>query len=365
MFEGFFLLFRDCIGAQFGFFSGALVKMESPGISELPPPPAGKTGWPWTSDGPAKDNGPSIPLPVISLVTPSYNQGQFIERTIRSVLLQGYPNLEYFIIDGGSTDETVDIIRKYEPWLSGWTSEPDRGQSHAINKGFARCSGEVINWLNSDDLLAKDALSAVGHAFVESPDTDIVLGLCRREYLSDPHAGHLDRPLPSMERVAMLPVINPITQPSCFIRRAIIQRDPVVDESLHYTMDFDLVAYCHSRQARWKIINDVLSVFVFWGENKTLTGGWKWVCEIDRIYRRYKKQPIPLSFWVKWVRFPLECLHVRYRQNVFFRKPLTAALHAYIELLSPLYGRENVEIMSLRWIPESWPRQEDNSVTEA
>src|SRR5262249_7885222 len=98
-------------------------------------------------------------------VTPSYNQGQFIEETIRSILLQGYPDLEYIIIDGGSTDESVATIKKYEPWLTYWTSERDRGQSHAINKGLAIATGSVFNWLNSDDLLLPSALAEIGGRF--------------------------------------------------------------------------------------------------------------------------------------------------------------------------------------------------------
>lgn len=92
------------------------------------------------------------PWPKISIVTPSYNQGEFIEETIRSVLLQGYPNLEYIIIDGGSTDDSVEVIKKYEPWIAHWVSEPDDGQAHAINKGFKAASGEVFGYLNSDDV---------------------------------------------------------------------------------------------------------------------------------------------------------------------------------------------------------------------
>jgi hypothetical protein len=113
-------------------------------LTELPPPPSDentgwpKTGWPWTEETPPVPplmaNG--APWPRISIVTPSYNQGAFIEETIRSVLLQGYPNLEYVILDGGSSDDSTSIIRKYEPWLAHWASERDRGQAHAINKGL-------------------------------------------------------------------------------------------------------------------------------------------------------------------------------------------------------------------------------------
>src|ERR1700738_5143459 len=106
------------------------------------------TGWPWTTETPrlpaVRPDGSRWPR--ISIVTPSYNQGQFIEETIRSVLLQGYPDLEYLILDAGSTDGTLDVIRKYERHLTYWVSEPDKGQSDAINKGFARCTGELMNW---------------------------------------------------------------------------------------------------------------------------------------------------------------------------------------------------------------------------
>lgn len=116
-------------------------------------------------------------LPRITIVTPSFNQGEFIEETIRSILLQGYPDLEYFVLDGGSTDDTVDIIKKYSPWITFWISEPDRGQSAAINRGLRMGSGSYATWINSDDMLCQDALGKLLPSI--QPDGHVVyLGDC-------------------------------------------------------------------------------------------------------------------------------------------------------------------------------------------
>src|SRR6266511_1227657 len=148
-----------------------------PLLSELPPAPPGKLGWPWTTA-----SQPLMGLtsqgqdwPRITVITPSYNQGKFIEETIRSILLQGYPDLEYLIIDGGSTDNTVEIIRKYERWLGFWTSEPDRGQSHAINKGLSRATGSLWGWINSDDLLLPDSIGSIADLHIKFP-RDLIAG---------------------------------------------------------------------------------------------------------------------------------------------------------------------------------------------
>jgi len=114
--------------------------------------------------------------PKISIVTPSYNQAQFLERTILSVLNQNYPNLEYIIIDGGSTDGSVEIIKKYEKYISYWVSEKDRGQSHALNKGFEKANGELVGWQNSDDLYLPGAFKKVIEVFKNKPDYDVYFG---------------------------------------------------------------------------------------------------------------------------------------------------------------------------------------------
>ncbi|OQC38809.1 MAG: putative teichuronic acid biosynthesis glycosyltransferase TuaG [Acidobacteria bacterium ADurb.Bin051] len=138
----------------------------------LPDPPSGKNGWPWQCPELPKPPGDAKneAWPRITIVTPSFNQAQFLEETIRSVLLQGYPNLEYFVVDGGSTDGSVAILEKYSPWLDWWVSEKDRGQADALNKGFARATGELWGYLNSDDVFLPGILHAVSAEYTAVGD---------------------------------------------------------------------------------------------------------------------------------------------------------------------------------------------------
>ncbi|WP_392534625.1 glycosyltransferase family 2 protein [Nostoc sp. C117] len=134
-----------------------------PQLKDLPPPPPDKTGWPWTeeSDRLSEEMPDGSEWPRISIVTPNYNYAHFLEETIRSILLQGYPNLEYIIIDGGSSDNSLEIIEKYQQWLDYYVSEKDSGQANAINKGLAQCTGKIFNWINSDDILTQGSLKLV------------------------------------------------------------------------------------------------------------------------------------------------------------------------------------------------------------
>jgi glycosyltransferase involved in cell wall biosynthesis len=152
--------------------------MRCPTLTDLPPAPPGRTGWPWMLESiQLPDVTPfGHQWPRISIVTPSYNQAAFLEETVRSVLLQGYPNLEYVVMDGGSTDGSVAVIKKYAKWISYWASAPDGGQCKAINEGFSQCRGDIFAWLNSDDGLCHDALRKVGLTFAANEKVDFIYG---------------------------------------------------------------------------------------------------------------------------------------------------------------------------------------------
>lgn len=177
--------------------------------------------------------------PQISIVTPSYNQGSFLEHTIHSVLSQGYPNLEYIIIDGGSTDNSLDVIRKYESSLAYWVSEPDQGQAHAINKGWERSTGDIVAWLNSDDTFLPGTLSKVAKFFQEHPEVDILYG----DTLFTEADGTLtvrSDPQDAFDYYRFVVTChNTIPQPSAFIRRCVLDDVGLLDPHYYFFMDWD------------------------------------------------------------------------------------------------------------------------------
>lgn len=221
---------------------------ETPTLEELPEPPFGKTGWPWTepNETASEIKAKGTEYPKISIVTPSYNQGQFIEETIRSVLLQGYPNLEYFVVDGGSTDETIEILNKYDPWIDNWISEPDRGQSHAINKGFEKCSGQLATFINSDDMLEPSALLRHAQLTEYTPET-IYVGDCRvvdaagntiKEHTSQVRSFEDLVDIPNVWR--RQPIQGHIIQMEVLFSLDLYHEVGGLNENLKYTMDYDL-----------------------------------------------------------------------------------------------------------------------------
>ncbi len=178
-------------------------------------------------------------VPKISIVTPSYNQGRFLERTIISVLNQRYPNLEYIIVDGGSTDESVEIIRKYETHLAYWVSERDQGQSEALNKGFAKCGGEILAWLNSDDMYLPGALLKVAAMFEKHPDAALIYG----DYIkvdADDRCIALRRQ-PSFDYQVCLHAYTIAIQPASLFNRKAFFEVGGIDRRYDYVMDYDLI----------------------------------------------------------------------------------------------------------------------------
>lgn len=176
--------------------------------------------------------------PKISIVTPSFNQGQYLEQTIQSVLDQGYPNLEYIIIDGGSSDNSVSIIHKYQQHLKYWVSEPDSGQSHAINKGLKVCTGSVFNWLNSDDYYAPNALKRVGEIFKDDK-INVVAG--RSNLFGVGLVSRTSRGTCIYEHnLAKTIGWARIDQPETFFRLSCIKKIGHLNEDLNYLMDRDL-----------------------------------------------------------------------------------------------------------------------------
>ena len=219
--------------------------MSCPHIIDLPPPPNGKRGWPWTEAStalpPRMPDGKSWPR--ITIVTPSFNQARFIEETLRSVLLQGYPNLEYLVLDGGSTDGSVEVIKRYSQWIDYWTSEPDGGQSAAINRGLKMGGGEFATWINSDDLLFKNAL--VEHATRIGFESGMVyVGICaytdENGKILSMHRGRIH----SLEDLLRIPEIwrkgGNIVQPEVLFSRQLALEVGGLNPDNHYSMDYEL-----------------------------------------------------------------------------------------------------------------------------
>ena len=273
------------------------IDMRCPILNELPPPPPGKTGWPWTEESPQlPDTMPDgSPGPRVSIVTPSYNQAQFLEETIRSVLLQGYPNLEYIIIDGGSTDGSVDIIRKYEPWLAYWVSERDKGQADALNKGLRIAKGDIIGWLNSDDLYEPGALSLVARYFVKYPEACVVYGNIT---FVDEHSAPVRqvRPNYSREKFVQWWRYKNVGVPSCaaFYRREVFDQVGGFDTNLHYVLDYEFYLRAGEFYG-FHYLPELNSCFRVHTTSKTGTSSTPFARDTMRIVKSYWGQRDPLK----------------------------------------------------------------------
>lgn len=258
-----------------------------------------RQGWPWAevSSASPSDMLNAMNLPKISIVTPSFNQGAFIEEAILSVLRQEYPNLEYIIMDGGSTDHTVEVIKKYADRISFWASEKDRGQSHAINKGIARCSGDIFNWINSDDMLMPGALWKVAAAWMRKPGC-MVSGA--GEAFNEGGTVHFgkaqNQTLKNFVRFweaadfgwGQIPTFVPLKELTAI---------GGVREDLHFCMDYYMMVKLLMRGVEVIYVEDTLGAFRLHGESKTVGSKEDFRLELVPALRSIVDLPVKVAAW--------------------------------------------------------------------
>jgi glycosyltransferase involved in cell wall biosynthesis len=220
-------------------------------------------------------------LVLISIVTPSLNQGRFIERTLLSVLDQGIPDLELLVFDGASHDETLDVLRAYSSRCT-WVSEPDAGQASAINKGLAVARGDIIGWLNSDDVYRPGALKRVIDFFETNPQVDLVYGnadfIAEDDSLIEPY--YTEPWDPSRLRDVCF-----VCQPAAFFRRTVVERFGLLNEQLHYCMDYEYWLRMSVAGVNVGYIQECLAGSRLYATNKTLGSRLKFHAEINRMLR--------------------------------------------------------------------------------
>jgi glycosyltransferase involved in cell wall biosynthesis len=236
-----------------------------------------------------------MPDPLVTIVTPSYNQGHFIRATIESVLSQDYPNLEYIIMDGGSTDETASVAKDYASRLT-FISEKDRGQSHAINKGFHLAKGTILAWLNSDDLYLPGSVRTAVEAFGRTPGAGAVYG---EGYLID-RSGQNSTRFPCTEPFNLWKLAHLsdyILQQTVYFRRAVLDEVGLLDEDLHYTMDWDLLIRIGMKYAL-EHVPEYMGCLREYPEAKSFAGGKRRIRELGNMLQRHTGMRIPPGYLV-------------------------------------------------------------------
>lgn len=230
--------------------------------------------------------------PKISIVTPSYNQGAYIEKTIKSIISQDYDNLEYIIVDGQSSDNTLKILKKYNrhPRIKKIIIEKDNGQIDALIKGFKLCTGKILGWINSDDLLAPRALASIGKHFNACPNTDVLVGKLE---LINSRGEHLKiQKRKEMQKKDWLRTTMLIQQPCTFFTSKAYHAVGGLDSTLEYSMDYDLFIKLALRNSRFFFTDQILASFRLHDTSKTVALPWKQLKESTRVFRRYNRNPL-------------------------------------------------------------------------
>jgi glycosyltransferase involved in cell wall biosynthesis len=266
---------------------------------EIPAPPAGRTGWPWTQKRASDEEhaGTEIDWPRITIVTPSFNQGRYLEETLRSVLLQDYPNLEYIVMDGGSMDDSLRILEKYGPLLSYWRSAKDAGQADAIASGFDRATGEILGWLNSDDILLPGALRHVGRLFSKHSTTGVVYG--NRLVVDEKTAVTGKHIWPHLLTRYHWALGQPLAQECCFWRKSLYLQVGGIDRSKFFIMDYDLL-YRMWTQTAFRKTRAYLGAIRVHGETKNARHAEIWRDELAKAKQSFALAE-PGYFWLRFL----------------------------------------------------------------
>lgn len=222
--------------------------------------------------------------PKISIITPSFNQGEFLEDTIKSILDQNYPNLEYIVCDGGSTDNSKQIIEKYSNRIDWWCSEKDKGQTDAINKGMKKATGEIVGWINSDDVLLPGSLFKIAEYFMAHPDTDFLNG----GVANLDRSGHfLKFVQPMIGKFFMERGCYSFCQQGMFWKRTIFKKIGYLNEDFHAMMDVEWLIRVYEGGFRVRHLGKPLGGIRVYAETKTALGGAIWDNDIKAIQEKY------------------------------------------------------------------------------
>jgi glycosyltransferase involved in cell wall biosynthesis len=242
--------------------------------------------------------------PAVSIVTPSYNTGAHVGAAVASVLGQDWPFVDYVVLDGGSTDNTVDVLKSFGPQLR-WVSQRDRGQSDAINRGFAQTVGEVLGWLNSDDAYAPGALRAAAEFLAAHPDVAMVYGDADFIDAAGNRIARCAHVEPSFSRRRLLHYSDFIVQPAAFFRRGAFEAVGGLDPSLNWAMDYDLWLKFAAAGFKVAYLPRVLANYRWLGGSKSAAGGWGRLREVDLVARRHGAGRAPAYFRLERVNLHL------------------------------------------------------------